>query len=65
MAKHRTSQKPASRRPAARKVSQDGVASRSVALTEEEYRQIVDAAPIGFVAINPRSRSYSATAERN
>src|SRR4051812_46085832 len=50
MAKNRIPQSPAASRATVRKPANGQSATR---LTEDHYRQVVEAAPIGFVAINP------------
>jgi methyl-accepting chemotaxis protein len=53
MAKNRSPQKPGASRVAARKPAKDQLPSLLTGgMTEEQYRQVVEAAPIGFVAIN-------------
>jgi len=53
MAKKRPSQKPATARSTARKPAQAPFSAlQTTEMTEDQYRQVVEAAPIGFVAMN-------------
>jgi methyl-accepting chemotaxis protein len=53
MARNRSPQKPRASRAAARTLANDKMpAFSTVEMTEDQYRQVVEAAPIGFVAIN-------------
>src|SRR5262245_1466872 len=53
MARKRSPQKPSAARTSARKPARDQLpAVQTLDLTEDHYRQVVEAAPIGFVAIN-------------
>jgi methyl-accepting chemotaxis protein len=53
MAKTRSSQKPAAARAANRKPPNEPLATLQTAvMSQDQYRQVVEAAPIGFVAIN-------------
>src|SRR5688500_10168246 len=53
MARNRSPQNPGASRAAARKPANDQLpALRTREMTEDQYRQVVEAAPIAFVAIN-------------
>src|SRR5262245_23248222 len=53
MARKRSPQKPSAARTSARKPARDQLpAVQTLDLTEDHYRQVVEAAPIGFVAID-------------
>jgi methyl-accepting chemotaxis protein len=53
MAKNRTTPKPVAHRAAARKTANDlPRVQQAAVISEDQYRQVVESAPIGFVAIN-------------